>query len=47
MVLAASGGIDELLMMLAPILTFIVVRRLARGRPADRTPVEEQKPKQR
>jgi len=30
-------------MMLAPILTFVVVRRVARGRPADRNPVEQQK----
>jgi hypothetical protein len=47
MVLAASGGIDELLMILAPILTFLIVRRIARGRPADRRPVEEQKPNKR
>jgi hypothetical protein len=45
MVLAASGGIDELVMMLVPILAFLVVRRIARGRPADREPVEEPKPK--
>jgi hypothetical protein len=38
MALATAGGLDELLMMLAPVLTFIVVRRIARGRPADRAP---------
>ena len=38
MVLAHAGGIDEMLMMVAPIVTFMFTRRVARGRPADRIP---------
>jgi hypothetical protein len=40
MVLAHAGGVDEMLMMLAPVLSFVAARRIARGRPADRTPID-------
>jgi len=36
--IAHAGGIDEMIMMLAPVLSFMFARRVARGRPADRTP---------
>jgi hypothetical protein len=41
MALAHAGGIDEMLLMLAPVVSFMLARRLARGRPADRAPVGE------
>jgi hypothetical protein len=31
----------ELVMILAPMLTFLLVRRIARGRPADRAPNDQ------
>ncbi len=45
MILAHAGGIDEMLLMLAPVLSFMIVRRVARGRPADRAAEVPQKGK--